>query len=84
MIWTKQSSYKPSIGEMYYDTEKNATFVFTGQDWALFGSELEKYNTSISIEKLCELHPGLDELKKELDNAQERFDAYLILVKENN
>jgi len=28
------------------------------------------------------MHPGLSELKKELDEAQQRFDAYLALLRE--
>jgi hypothetical protein len=35
-----------------------------------------------SVENLCKIHPGLQELKNQLDEAQKKFDVYLTLVKE--
>ena len=69
----------PIAGDVFYDTKIGNAFLYDGKDWIMtFDGESSKQ----SITKLCLKHPGLLDLKTQLDQAQEKFDAYLALVKE--
>lgn len=76
----------PIAGEVYVDTKTGKSLVYDGRFWieittfASPGAEMWNEN---SVEVLCEKHPGLAELKENLDEATEKFQAYLALVKEH-
>jgi hypothetical protein len=65
----------PAIGTMWFDNWVGQFTFFTGLSW-------EPVVEKQSVENLCKIHPGLQELKNQLDEAQKKFDVYLALVKE--
>lgn len=72
----------PYMGQVYFDINKNCSYLYDGTNWVhLLGDPAVKIYQSPDY--LCTLHPGLAQLKQELDTAQEKFDAYLTLVKNN-
>jgi hypothetical protein len=58
--------------------------VYDGSHWVELTTTSAILNIpkTVRVTDLCEQHPGLKELNQELDEAQEKFDAYLALVKE--
>lgn len=57
--------------------------IFDGTCWSNVKDTIYPSKPQQSVESLCKVHPGLEELKKELDKAQEKFDVYLALVRSN-
>ena len=77
----------PVVGQYYYDTNTMNMFVYDGNRWVEISSgpsDLSHWSdVHLSDEDvLCEKHPGLAELKKELEEAKEKFEAFKALVKE--
>lgn len=54
--------------------------VYDGRNWRDLQSGAVIVEQTIN--DLCTKHPGLAELKRELEEAQHKFDVYLALVKE--
>ena len=69
------SSTYPAVGATKFDVKSQRYFIFDGKVWIMM------FDNHTSIFDLCRKHPGLKELKQELDEAQEKFDAYLALVR---
>jgi len=67
-----------NIGDLRFDNKANGFAIYDGTNWC----NLEEIQES--VDELCKMHPGLAELKKEVEHAQQKFDMYLLLVKENN
>jgi hypothetical protein len=73
----------PTIGMCYVDSVDYIPYIFTASGWTTLSSVSTHipplpYSTVSNIreEELCKQHPGLADLKKELDKAKERFDMY--------
>lgn len=79
MISNTSRPKNPTVGEYWVDIPTGQLYMFTGATWlkASIG------NNALELDYLIKIHPGLAELKEEVDAAQEKFDAYLALVKEN-
>ena len=79
-------SSKSVAGQMRYDTANQTLSVFDGSAWIMLDSNsmsAMNYRDSVTYEKeLCDKHPGLKELKEQLDAAKERYEMYKALVKE--
>jgi hypothetical protein len=78
---TGSASSKPARGEMYFDNATRDYQIYDGVRWHTLMS-VTLNAKEFSVEELCDKHPGLADLKRELDEAKEKFDAYLALVKE--
>ena len=72
----------PLTGAIRLETSLNQMQVYDGSSWVVINGQTIPFKKQQSIESLCEKHPGLAELKKELDEAQQKFDAYLALIRE--
>ena len=74
----------PIRGEMYVDLNTSTNWIYDGITWVTIHPNIStpfEFPVGPSVEELCEKHPGLKELKDELDEAQAKFDSYLILVR---
>lgn len=67
----------PALGSIYFSKVRGDYMIFTEGGWVTVRSGQTNEN-----ELLLEKHPGLAELKKELDEAKERYEAYYALCKE--
>ena len=72
----------PLTGTIRLETTLNQMQVYDGSNWIAINGQTLPFKKQQSIESLCEKHPGLAELKQELDEAQQKFDAYLALIRE--
>ena len=75
---------EPVIGSVYIDKDTMQTKVFDGKDWfSLTDAEAYEANHNITKEEyLLKKHPGLAQLKREADEAIEKYKAYYALCKE--
>lgn len=71
------TAINPVAGQVVIDPNSLIAHQFDGKKWVQFSHVVP------TVDQLCEQHPGLAQLKSELDAAQAKFDAYLALVKEN-
>lgn len=73
----------PAAGQISYGA-RGTVRVFDGTYWVELHSMMPaaSQERKYTDDELCKLHPGLEQLKKEVKEAQERYDAYLALVKE--
>lgn len=73
----------PVIGQVRYNVSLRTMDIFNGTAWYNIGV----YAPSVpeakiySEEELCAMHPGLLQLKKDLEIAQDKYNAYLALVR---
>ena len=77
---------KPVTGQMFFDVANSQYLIYTGSNWVEITNATPILNIpgTVRVEDLCETHPGLKELKQQRDEAQEKFDAFLALVKEHH
>ena len=80
------SMVNPVVGSMYFDCITHQQMLYTGKAWVRLtdqtSSMLGNNYTIREEEVLIAKHPGLAELKRELDEAKEKYDAFYALVKE--
>lgn len=83
---TSRSDTTALVGALRFNGTLREIEVYNGASWGalttLAGRSPYPIKKEESIDSLCDRHPGLAELKKELDAAQEKFDAYLALIRE--
>jgi hypothetical protein len=76
----------PVAGSMYFDVQTASHLLYTGKAWVRLADQTSSMlgnNYAIREEEvLIAKHPGLAELKRELDEAKEKYDAFYALVKE--
>ena len=77
-----QIPLNPVVGTYWMDMNTCTGYVYNGAQWLSIGVSMPA-SPGPSIDDLCEMHPGLAELRAELKEAQEKFEAYLALVREN-
>ena len=70
----------PIAGDVYFDTKAGNAFLYDGKDWVM---TFDSKSSQRSITELCIKYPGLLDLKKQLDEAQAKFDAFLALIEEH-
>lgn len=74
----------PATGSMMYDALTHTYQVFDGSQWRQVTAEMMP-NPSYQMtedERLCMENPGLADLKRQLDEAKEKYEAFKALVKE--
>jgi len=82
----------PRQGQMYVEPLTFRSMMFDGTQWVELAldpnsMEMMSWQEEVAYEalieaELCAQHPGLKELKDQLDEAREKFEAYKALVKE--
>ena len=76
----------PTVGQIWLDTQDNEIKIFDGIGWVTIdpnSSAAMTWRDEQEYEKsLCEKHPGLKELKDQLDEAKEKYEMYKALVQE--
>lgn len=82
----KQRPITPTVGQIWLDTQDNEVKLFNGLAWikvdpnsaaGMLWRDEQEYEKA-----LCEKHPGLKELKEQLDEAKEKYEMYKALVQE--
>lgn len=78
----------PIIGQVYIDPTTLQQMAWSGRSWVaidpgtFMSQEDESAREAALEEELCNKHPGLQELKEQLEEAREKFEAFKALVKE--
>ena len=73
----------PCEGQMYYDTREATQKVYFNGAWVpVMASPMQPLYPEPSDDELCAKNEGLAELKKELEEAKERYEMYKALIKE--
>lgn len=75
----------PVIGSLMFDDNTCMFQVFNGSKWTQVSPEAMAdvdYRSMTEDERLCAANPGLAELKNQLDEAKEKYEAFKALVKE--
>ena len=75
----------PVMGSMVYDSQTHTFKVFDGTNWLNVTAEMMPnvyYRGMTEDERLCAENPGLADLKRQLDEAKEKYEAFKALVKE--
>lgn len=68
------------VGQLYRNTITNEMLIYTDAGWMPL---LDKViDATLSEEQLCDKHPGLRQLKNELDDAKEKFESFKALLME--
>lgn len=80
------SMINPVVGSLYFDCNMHQHLLYTGKDWVRLADHTSSMlgcgNEIREEEVLISKHPGLAELKREADEAVEKYLAYYALVKE--
>ncbi len=73
----------PKVGEMYYCHVTGHFMIYDGRAWVAAMDNMFQSNgvDDNSDSELCDKHEGLAELKSQLDEAKEKYEAYKALVK---